>query len=180
MGAVAETRALAARRWWPQELRLLLIAEAPPTAPDRYFYFEHVQTQDSLFRYVHKGLTGQMPSRHGKEAGLAALQSIGVGLVDVSPEPLVRPGAPLSPFVPDLVERVTALAPPLVVLIKATVHDAVLAPLRAAGVNVAPNRIPFPGSGRQAEFEVAFDEALRAAQFQRGARVRSERLVEGP
>ena len=146
---------------------MLLIAEAPPAAPDRYFYFEHVQTQDSLFRYVHKGLTGQMPPRDGKEAGLAALQSLGVGLVDVSPEPLVRPGAPLSAFVPDLVERVAALSPPLVVLIKATVHDAVLAPLQAAGVTVAPDRIPFPGSGRQSEFEVAFDKALRAAQFQR-------------
>lgn len=167
MRDAVETRALAARRWWPQELRLLLVAEAPPTAPDRYFYFEHVRTQDSLFRFVHEGLTGQRPSRDGKEAGLAELQSLGVGLVDVSPQPLVRPGVSLSPFVPDLVERVRALAPPLVVLIKATVHDAVLAPLQAAGVNVAPDRIPFPGRGRQAEFEVAFDKALRAAQFQR-------------
>lgn len=167
MRDVAEKRALAARRWWPQELRLLLVAEAPRTAPDRYFYFQHVRTQDSLFRYVHKGLTGQMPSRDGKEAGLAELQSLGVGLVDVSAQPLVRAGVSLSPFLPDLVERVRALAPPLVVLIKATVHDAVLAPLRAAGVNVAPARIPFPGSGRQAEFEVAFGEALRAAQFRR-------------
>lgn len=169
MRDVEVTRALAARHRWPRELRLLLVAEAPPSAPERYFYFEHVRTQDSLFRYVHKGLLAQMPSRDGKAAGLAALQSLGVGLVDVSPQPLVRPGASLSPFVPALVERVVALAPPLVVLIKATVHDAVLAPLRAAGVNVAPDRIPFPGSGRQAEFEATFGEALRGAQF-RGPR----------
>ncbi len=167
MCADGETRAQAARRWWPRELRLLLVAEAPPAAPERYFYFEHVRTQDSLFRYVHKGLTGRMPSRGSKEAGLAELQSLGVGLVDVSPEPLAQPGASLSPFVPGLVERVVALAPPLVVLIKVTVHDAVFAPLRAASVNVVPDRIPFPGSGRQAEFDVAFDKALVAARFRR-------------
>lgn len=165
MAAVAQTRALAARRWWPDELRLLLVAEAPPTAPDRYFYFENVRTQDSLFRYVCHGLTGRMPSRDGKAAGLAELQALGVGLVDVSQEPLARPGASLSSYVPDLVERVVALAPPLVVLIKATVHDALFEPLRAAGVKVAPDRIRFPGSGRQAEFEVAFERAIKASRF---------------
>lgn len=165
MSEVAETRAVAAARWWPHDLRLLLVAEAPPTAPDRYFYFEHVRTQDSLFTYVHKGLTGRMPSRDGKADGLAALQELGVGLVDVSREPLVGPGVSLAPSVPDLVERVVALAPPLVVLIKATVHDAVLQPLQAVGVNVSPHRIPFPGSGRQAEFEVAFEMALTSAHF---------------
>ncbi len=102
MSEVAETRTVAAARWWPPDLRLLLVAEAPPTAPDRYFYFEHVRTQDSLFRYVHKGLTGRMPSRDGKADGLAALQELGVGLVDVSREPLVRPGVSLARFVPDL------------------------------------------------------------------------------
>jgi hypothetical protein len=33
----------AARRYRPERIDLLLVAEAPPPADDRYFYFEHVQ-----------------------------------------------------------------------------------------------------------------------------------------
>lgn len=40
----------AAERYLPAHIKLLLIAEAPPEAPDRYFYFHDVHVQDSLFR----------------------------------------------------------------------------------------------------------------------------------
>jgi hypothetical protein len=43
-------RARAARRYRPEKVDLLLVAEAPPSALDRYFYFEDVSEQDSLFR----------------------------------------------------------------------------------------------------------------------------------
>jgi hypothetical protein len=42
-------RAEAAARYRPKAVRLLLVAEAPPSALDRYFYFEDVPEQDSLF-----------------------------------------------------------------------------------------------------------------------------------
>ena len=41
-----------AERYKPAEIDLLLVAEAPPGALDRYFYFEDVREQDGLFRYV--------------------------------------------------------------------------------------------------------------------------------
>jgi hypothetical protein len=37
-------------------VRLLLVAEAPPAALDRYFYFEDVPRHDSLFRYVARAI----------------------------------------------------------------------------------------------------------------------------
>jgi hypothetical protein len=37
-------------------VELLLVAEAPPSALDRYFYFEDVPVQDSLFRYVARAI----------------------------------------------------------------------------------------------------------------------------
>lgn len=45
-------RERAARQYKPTKVDLLLVAEAPPSALDRYFYFPDVREQDSLFRYV--------------------------------------------------------------------------------------------------------------------------------
>src|SRR5205823_6407163 len=50
--AARARRRQAAERYRPDVVDLLLVAEAPPSAPDRFFYFEHVTTHDSLFRYV--------------------------------------------------------------------------------------------------------------------------------
>ena len=44
--------AAARNRYRPSLLRTLLIAEAPPSDIDRYFYFEDVPRQDSLFLEV--------------------------------------------------------------------------------------------------------------------------------
>ena len=41
--------ASARNRYRPNEIRVLIIAEAPPCALDRFFYFEDVKKQDSLF-----------------------------------------------------------------------------------------------------------------------------------
>jgi hypothetical protein len=139
-------------------VKLLLVAEAPPSALDRYFYFEDVREQDSLFRYVARGLLGVEPTRESKRDLLGRLRDDGVFLIDVSRDPLSN--TPLSHFVHDLVSRVEALAPKKVILIKATVYDAVFQPLREAGVPVVDERIPFPGSGQQKRFEAGFRRAL--------------------
>lgn len=153
-------RVRASRKFRPDNVKLLLVAEAPPSALERYFYFAEVREQDALFRYVARALLGIEPARDNKRDLLARLREEGVFLIDVSPDPLS--GTPLSHFVPDLVKRVSALAPEKVILIKATVYDAAFWALREADLPVVDERIPFPGSGQQKRFEAAFARALAA------------------
>jgi hypothetical protein len=152
-------RQRAARRFWPDEIKLLLVAEAPPAALDRYFYFTDVREQDSLFRYVARAILKKEPTRENKRELLAELRDRGVFLIDLSVDPV--DGSPVSQHVPSLLRRVRRLQPAKIILIKATVHDAAYWPLREAGLPVAPERIPFPGSGQQRRFEESFRRALR-------------------
>jgi hypothetical protein len=162
-----ETLTMLARRleaadsYKPDDVRMLLVAEAPPGDESKYFYFEEVAAHDALFRYVARGVLGEEPTRENKPILLKQLRAKGVFLIDVKLEPLL-PGEDLRPYVPDLVRRVRDLDPARVVLIKATVFDAAYGPLKEAGLPVVGERIPFPGSGRQREFEVAFARALNA------------------
>ncbi len=168
LGAASERRRAAARRYRPDEVRLLLVADSPPRALDRYFYFEDVATQDSLFRYVVRAVLGVEPDRRLKASHLQSLRDAGVYVIDLRPEPddSRRSGS----FVPDLIATVRALDPACVILIKATVYDAAYRSLNEAGVPVAPHRIPFPGSGRQTEFMEAMADALTWCAARHGRR----------
>jgi hypothetical protein len=155
-----QRRVEAAERYRPERIKLLLIAEAPPAAPDRYFYFENVDTHDSLFRYVARSLLPNTePTRENKPALLRQLRNLGVFLIDLKQDPV--DGTPLDSYVPELVRRVQQLDPDRIVLIKATVYDAAYATLAAAGLPVSPVRVPFPGSGQQRAFEEAFARATQ-------------------
>ena len=159
--AGVERRREAAAKYRPGSVDLLLVAEAPPSNGDRYFYFENVSEQDSLFRYVAKSLLGYVPDRGAKSIALGHLQAKGVFLIDLSEIPADT--ARLRDCVPSLVERCSALEPRKIVLIKVNVFDLAYLALRAAGLPVANVRIPFPGSGQQRRFEKAFSRALEAA-----------------
>lgn len=152
-------RAQAAERYRPDRIRLLLIAEAPPTDLDRYFYFHEVNAHDSLFRNVARSLLGVEPTRENKSELLAQLQQHGVFLIDLKPDPV--DSTPLNSYVPELVYRVQRLSPERIVLIKATVYDVAYPALAAAGLPVSSVRIPFPGSGQQTNFARTFANAVR-------------------
>ena len=158
-------RERAARRYRPESVDLLLIAEAPPAALDRYFYFEDVTMQDSLFRYVAKMILGTEPTRANKAELLSRLRDRGVFLVDLRLEPVDN--TPHSGYVADLVARVRALNPNRIIVIKASVYDAVFGALAEAGLPAVNERVPFPGSGQQRTFEEAFARALRKAPRRR-------------
>ena len=68
----------AAARYKPAAIDLLLVAEAPPSSLDRYFYFTHVREHDNLFRYVCRVLLGREPTREGKNDLLKELRNKGV------------------------------------------------------------------------------------------------------
>ena len=152
-------RKKAAARHQPPQIELLLVAEAPPRELDRYFYFEHVPTQDSLFRYISRCLLEAEPTRGNKRELLEQLKGRGVFLIDLQEDP--RDKTPLAEFVPGLVERCRKLAPTRIVLIKATVFDAAHSALKAARLPVSDVRVPFPGTGQQKRFVEAFTQALR-------------------
>lgn len=156
---VRRRRAVAAERYRPGKVRLLLIAQAPPSDDDRYFYFTDVAQHDWLFRAVVRAvLPDAEPTRSNKAALLAQLRDRGVFLIDLKPDPV--DGSDLSPYVPALLDRMVELEPERIILIKADVFDAAYPALAAAGLPVSKVRIPFPSSGRQREFAVAFGRAL--------------------
>jgi len=159
-------RLTAAKKYKPTQIKLLLVAEAPPCDLDRYFYFEKVDNHDWLFRYVWEGLTGEKPSRENKAAHLSALRDAGVFMIDLHEDNVSQPTmSQLAPQVPGLVERAAALKPKHIILIKSIVHDAAYAALKAAQLPVIDERIPFPSSGQQKKFLETFRSALATARF---------------
>lgn len=60
---VRQRREVAAEKYRPAEIKLLLVAEAPPGAEERYFYFQDVTSNDWLFRGVVEVLLEKTPTR---------------------------------------------------------------------------------------------------------------------
>lgn len=161
-------RQTAAAKYKPSKIKLLLVAEAPPCTPDRYFYFEHVDQHDWLFRYVWEGLMGDKPDRTRKAAHLEALRDAGVYMIDLHEETISQPSlADLRPQVLGLLDRCRALKPRHVALIKSSVYDAAFEPLHAASLPVIDERIAFPASGQQKKFLTSFRRAATVAGFTR-------------
>jgi hypothetical protein len=149
----------AARRWRPATVDLLLVDEAPPSALDRYFYFEDVSTQDSLFRYVAAGVLGAEPTRD-KAPLLAELQEAGVFLLDACVDPFSDRRTELPACLPDLAARAAELRPRSAILIGARLYDIAYDVLCDSGIPVVDARLPYPGSGQQLRFATAFAEVL--------------------
>jgi hypothetical protein len=158
-----DRRARAARRYQPDEIRTLLVGQAPPKAkpgePDRYFYYEDVHKHDDLFRGVARSVFGEYPERGAKPRLLAELCRRGVYLIDLKLDP-IGVGPKLEQCVAGAIRRARSLRPARIILIKADVYDAAFHPMRDAGLPVIDERISFPGSGRQLEFDEQFTRAL--------------------
>jgi hypothetical protein len=152
-------RERAARKYRPASVELLLLAEAPPAALERYFYFDSVATHDSLFRYVARGILDAEPTRVNKSELLDRLRDRGVFLIDLWRDPVESRSG--SPDLRALVRRIQELAPERIIVIKTGVFDRVRNALLDAGLPLVDERIPFPGSGQQREFESAFARALK-------------------
>lgn len=159
-------RQTAASKYKPGNIKLLLIAEAPPCTAGRYFYFEHADPHDWLFRYVWEGLMGDKPDREQKARHLAGLRDAGVYMIDLHQETISQPSlADLRPEVPGLLERCRSLKPRHIALIKSSVYDVAFEPLRDAGLPVIDERMPFPASGQQKKFLEGFRRAAAIAGF---------------
>ena len=162
--------AAARNKYRPADLKILIIAEAPPCNLDRYFYFEEVPRQDSLFLEIMGVLYPEAKARYlasGREpaykAGLLEeFQSDGYWLMDLAELPQEVTGVRHEDSLPSLLARVGKVvsADTRIILIKANVYDCCYPALKELGYHVSDERIPFPGSGQQAVFRQKFRRAL--------------------
>ncbi|HEX4793356.1 MAG TPA: hypothetical protein VH370_06170 [Humisphaera sp.] len=161
-----DKRKLAAARYQPTNVRLLLIAEAPPCTADRYFFFDEVDQHDWLFRYVWEGLTGAKPDRSKKAEHLCMLRDSGMFIIDLHEDSIAAPSLRvLEQNVPGLLDRCKVIDPHHIILIKSSVYDAAFDALAKAGLPVIDQRIPFPSSGQQRKFLETFRKAIAIAGF---------------
>ena len=165
-----EVYTAARNKYKPNTINVLLIAEAPPCALDRFFYFEDVKTQDSLFleimgllypkekqKYLSSGRNSSM-----KKELLENFKTDGYWLLDLSEIPTSVSNNSLESYVPSLISKlekhISKNTP--IILIKSNVYDVCYAPLKARGYRVINERLPFPGSGQQKVFREKFKRSL--------------------
>ena len=157
---------IARRKYKPEEIKYLLIAEAPPDEnSDRFFYFEDVKEKDSLFLETMKVLypgdyTDPKTVRKKKKQFLNKFKENGFYLIDSTNQPmpdlkrhhkikLIKASlATLIKKVKNLVNEDTKI-----ILIASTVYEVCNEPLRNENINVINEEmINFPGTGGQRKF----------------------------
>jgi hypothetical protein len=154
----------------PRNIRLLFVAEAPPSYPERFFYFEQVHTQDSLFlqmmRLLYEGYdVNPKAIRNNKKELLGRFKEDGYYLIDAVDTPIDGKDkiniikhniSILIPKIKSLVSSDTKI-----ILISSTVYAACYAELKLAELNVInQSSIPFPGSGQQKRFYQSLSDLL--------------------
>ncbi|TCJ16198.1 hypothetical protein EPD60_07625 [Flaviaesturariibacter flavus] len=157
-------------RYRPAGLQTLLLAEAPPENPERFFYYEDVKRQDSLFLEIMGVLYPREKEAYlkggrrteDKTALLRRFQAEGFWLWNFYPlpaSPTTESDALLLERLLESLEQYVPRETPII-LIKTSVYDSCYAPLRAAGYNAVNRRLPYPGSGQQGLFREGFRRAL--------------------
>jgi hypothetical protein len=168
---------IARESYKPDIIRCLLIAEAPPDEPERFFYYPEVKTADFLFLgimdvlyptekslYIKKKRPKAMKQellRRFKEDGfyLEDLLSVPKSIASdeewrVAPEQLIS-----------RIKNIIRVDTPII-LIKANVFDKLHKPLSEAGFSVIQDKsIPFPSSGQQKVFADSFKRELIKVQL---------------
>lgn len=167
----------AARKYQPKRIRLLLVAEAPPS-DDRYFYFEDVKTADVLFEEV-CGVLFEAKPRRDKVPYLKELRRRGGFLIDLKPDAPRTKREPLAPYVLPLLLNLGTLGPEKVIVIKTDVYDAAFTAMEKAGLPVVSVRVPFPSTGQQTRFRQKFREALVRAGLEAMVRPLPASRAEG-
>lgn len=162
-------RERARRKYRPKLIRWLIIAEAPPNASDRFFYYENVASQDWLFLSLMRALYEDIAKldvqdiRDNKKELLRRFQSDGFYVVDSCEVPIVpnkTKGPQIRKQIPklkrtlDLLRKDGCLAAGTgILLVSAAVHQECFAALRKAGFDVLNSEtIPFPSHGHQTKF----------------------------
>ena len=168
----------ARNKYRPSNIKLIFIAEAPPSAVDRFFYYENVVTQDNLFLQLMEVLYPKLIAsysptpnvRRNKRIFLERFRKDGYYLLDAKNTPIEPDESKevqLRRELPILIETLDLLRAkdlPLI-LISKTVYDVCTTPLRQHGFKVSnTSLIDFPGSGRQTIFRSKLTDLLATYQ----------------
>lgn len=163
----------------PKKIKWLFIAEAPPAASDRFFYYRDVRSGDSLFLETMRTLyktAKRAPAeeiRAQKSEFLEKFQKEGCFLIDVCDVPIKKAenknvkvrGA--AHFLEDKLDALRVAGQltgeTRILLISRTVFDHCHGLLTEAGFNVVNSDVlPFPASGHQVAYRKKLSCLLRA------------------
>src|SRR5947199_1522002 len=148
----------ARQKYRPHKIRLLLIAESPPSSGG-FFYFPMTIGKDHLFRETMKALDlwpENEPMRKGvnKRSMLRRFQSMGLYLLDTCDFPvnklrLVERREIVLQQIPRLVKEVINLDPPHILILKSSIFQPVITALKESGfrsrvLNSDHVRFPLP------------------------------------
>ena len=166
----------ARRKYRPRKIRLLLIAESPPSSGG-FFYFPTTIGKDHLFRETMKALDlwpENEPLRRGvdKRSMLRRFQSLGLYLLDTCDFPVdkMRPRdrrEAVLEQIPRLVNDVIEANPLRILVVKSSIFNPVIVALRESGLwsrilNTGP--VPFPSHGNQQIYRSMLKSALLRAR----------------
>ena len=166
----------ARRKYRPRKVRLLLIAESPPSSGG-FFYFPMTIGKDHLFRETMKALDlwpKNEPMRKGvdKRPMLRRFQSMGLYLLDTCDFPVdkLRPmkrREAILQQIPRLVNDVIEANPLHILVVKSSIFNPVIIALRESGLwsrilNTGP--VPFPSHGNQQIYRSILKGALLKAR----------------
>ena len=166
----------AAEKYLPHgATRILFVAEAPPLSLERYFYFEDVKRADwlwiALMKVLYKSEWGSTKTeRLRKRCWLRKFEQCGYRLIDAVKQPIrgtpKRRVAQINAVADKLVREVKEISPEQIVLVKATVHQAVSQEFAKAGLSVVNEQaLPFPASGQQKEFDGKLHKLIKTGKL---------------
>lgn len=177
-------------KYKPDKIKWLLIAEAPPSEPDRYFYFDYVIDKDILFVEIMKVLCQNdnldvQYLRQCKPLLLRQFQKEGFFLIDAEEEPFPegKKGRARERIIKknsaNVIERVKALVneETKIILIKAPVFE-LRNPLIKNGFNVLNDeQVEFPLYQHREKFKEKMNLLLKPFFDDREERKRENILV---
>lgn len=161
-------------KYKPEKVKLLIVAEAPPEALERFFYYENVSTADYLFiGFIQVLIKDQDRKsenickiiRKNKAEILKLLQKYGIFLIDWSDNPIFH----FCDY--DIFKRKLECENGIdkkntnIILVKVNVFDFLYEKLKSDKYKVMPQRIPFPSSGHQSFFYKKMTDALKCSKF---------------
>ena len=174
-GSIKKLIEQAREKYIPEDIKYILVAEAPPESLDRFFYFLDVKKSDWLFLGIMQALYPLQKDEYIlrkrdpslKEKLLLKFREDGFYLIDLLDYPLSYYDGNLSDTTNELMKKIKKLSneSTQIILIKANVYDTAFPTLRENGFKVIDKRIDFPASGGQIKFQEKFKAALKEVRY---------------